>query len=54
MGSRSLFRKQIKNTRFKKALTLLDYALYNTESFLYPNPLLAAACFAIEVPLIGI
>ncbi|ORY59858.1 hypothetical protein LY90DRAFT_668821 [Neocallimastix californiae] len=52
MGSRSLFRKQIKNTRFKKALTLLDYALYNTESFLYPNPLLAAACFAIEVPLI--
>ncbi len=53
MKSRSLFRKQFENKRFKKALKILDYAMYNTESFLYPNPLLAAACFAIEMPLIG-
>jgi len=52
MKSRSLFRKQFENKRFKKALKILDYAMYNTESFLYPNPLLAAACFAIEMPLI--
>jgi hypothetical protein len=53
MGSKSpFFRKQIKNCKFKAALKLLDYALYNTESLLYPSPLLAAACFAIEVPLI--
>ncbi|OUM69732.1 hypothetical protein PIROE2DRAFT_2380, partial [Piromyces sp. E2] len=53
MKSRSLFRKQFENKRFKKALKILDYAMYNTESFLYPSPLLAAACFVIEMPLIG-
>ncbi|ORX84155.1 hypothetical protein BCR32DRAFT_291487 [Anaeromyces robustus] len=53
MNSRGLFKRQIQNKRFKKALKILDYAMYNTESFLYPSPLLAAACFTMEVPLMN-
>ena len=53
MKSISLFQRQFENKRFKKALNILDHAMYNTESLLYPSPLLAAACFVMVMPLIG-